>query len=84
MLYLPSSPQLGVHEPGFQAGLVDVSSMPGSGVDGISACGMGAETECNGRIQGSMVGVEVVEEPDEVAGAEASRNGSLFSNLLIL
>jgi hypothetical protein len=58
--------------------------MPGSGVDGISACGMGAETDCNGRIQGSMAGAEVVEEPDEVAGAEASGNESLFSILLIL
>ena len=61
-----------------------MSSMQGSGVDGISVCGMGAETECNGRIQGSMAGVEVVEELDEVAGAEASVNGSLFLILLIL
>jgi hypothetical protein len=38
MLYLPLSPRLGVRELGFQAGLVDISSGLGSGVDGISAC----------------------------------------------
>lgn len=53
--------------------------MAGSGVDGTSACGVNAGIECNGRIEDS-----VVEEPDEVAGADGPGDESLFSILLIL
>lgn len=78
-MYLPLSPRLGVREPGFQAGVKGISSMAGSGVDGTSACGVNAGIECNGRIEDS-----VVEEPDEVAGADGPGDESLFSILLIL
>ena len=84
MLYLQLSPRLGVREPGFQAGVIGMSSMAGSGVDGTSACGVNVGTECNGRIEGSVAGAEVVEEPDEVAGADGPGDESLFLILLIL
>lgn len=78
MLFLPLSPRLGVREPGFQAGLIGMSSMAGSGVDATLACGADVGIECDGRI------AEVVEDPDEVAGAEGPGDESLFSILLIL
>jgi len=84
MLYLPLSPRLGVRELGFWAGLVDMPSELGSGVDEISACGMDAEISCSGRIQDSVAEAEAVDEPDEVVGAEASGDESLFSIFLIL
>ena len=49
-------------------------------MDRISACGMDAETRYCGRIQDSVA----EDEPDEVVGAEAPRDESLFSILLIL
>ena len=40
-----------------------MSSTPGSGVDGIAACGVDAETRCIGRIRDSAVEAEVLDEP---------------------
>ena len=72
-----------------------MSSMPGSGVDGIAACGVDAETRCIGRIRDSAVEAEVLDEPEEVEGAvldepdkvegaEGPGDESLFTIWLIL
>ena len=53
-------------------------------MDGISAGGMDAETRHSGRIRDSGVDAEVLDEPDEVEGAEGPGDGSLFTILLIL
>ena len=61
-----------------------MSSTPGSGVDGIAACGVDAETRCIGRIRDSAVEAEVLDEPEEVEGAEGPGDESLFTIWLIL